>query len=310
MKDHVTLKAAEGHTSGAQGFWTSCILAKCHPETLERLQLRGCNLQGDLAELQRYSLKVLKLSGNVSSSMRSLIWTCLEFLDLRNTAVTGNISELTSGGPAAVQQGSRRLRVVVQKQEPDLLARAGHRRLQCHRWSVARPKRHWPESAEAGSLRDISELQSFWLACLFVAGSFLLRSSCWINEFRVHGLRGRGDFQHVGAHQSAPQRGPEAVSPAWEAGHLRQSVGHGRLGLPVSACKHLLPVRDRFMLQRDAGLSGGGGSREFGAGRSETFRNMLAIPHRANAPNQGECAGSIGACGCLYCLRQRASGAQ
>ena len=40
--------------------------------------------------------------------------------------------------------------------------------------------------------------------------------------------------------------------------------------------------------------------------RSETFRNMLAIPHRANAPNQGECAGSVGVSGCLYCLRQQA----
>ena len=69
-----------------------------HPEKLERLQLRGCNLQGDLEDLQHYSLKALKLSGNVSGSVHSLNVTRLEFLDLRNTAVTGNISEMTSGG--------------------------------------------------------------------------------------------------------------------------------------------------------------------------------------------------------------------
>ena len=69
-----------------------------HPERLERLQLRGCNLQGDLEDLQHYSLKALKLSGNVSGSVHSLNFARLEFLDLRNTAVTGNISEMTSGG--------------------------------------------------------------------------------------------------------------------------------------------------------------------------------------------------------------------
>ena len=68
------------------------------PERLERLQLRWCNLQGDLKDLQHYSLKALKLSGNVSGSVHSLNWTRLQLLDLRNTWVTGNISELTSGG--------------------------------------------------------------------------------------------------------------------------------------------------------------------------------------------------------------------
>ena len=95
-------------------------------------------------------------------------------------------------------------------------------------------KAHWPESAEAGSVRNMSELQSFWLPCLFVVGSFLLRSSCWINEFRVPGQRRRGDVQHVRAHQAERPKGLNAVSPSREAGHVRPSVGHGRLGLPAN----------------------------------------------------------------------------
>ena len=69
-----------------------------HPKGLHRLHLRGCNLQGGLENLRNYSLKALKLSGNVSGSVHFLNWTRLQLLDLRNTWVTGNISELTSGG--------------------------------------------------------------------------------------------------------------------------------------------------------------------------------------------------------------------
>ena len=53
-----------------------------YAEGLERLQLRWCNLQGDLEDLQHYSLKALKPSGNVSGSVHSLKVTRLDFLDL------------------------------------------------------------------------------------------------------------------------------------------------------------------------------------------------------------------------------------
>ena len=69
-----------------------------NPSKLRRLQLRWCNVGGTLEDLSNYTFQALKLSDNISGDIKSLDWSQLEFLDLRNaTAVTGNVSNLKSG---------------------------------------------------------------------------------------------------------------------------------------------------------------------------------------------------------------------
>eukprot|EP00438_Fugacium_kawagutii_P007820 Skav212599 [mRNA] locus=scaffold2176:18908:21782:- [translate_table: standard] len=62
---------------------------------LSRLSLRWCKLEGDLHDLRDFKrLKALKLSGpSIHGSLKDLKQK-LEFLDLRSTSVTGNVSQM------------------------------------------------------------------------------------------------------------------------------------------------------------------------------------------------------------------------
>ena len=62
---------------------------------LQRLQMRGCNMEGSLRDLKKYKLTLtaLKLSGtNITGSLQELDLSKMKFLDLGHTSVTGNVT--------------------------------------------------------------------------------------------------------------------------------------------------------------------------------------------------------------------------
>ena len=64
---------------------------------LQRLQMRGCNMEGSLRDLKKYKLTLtaLKLSGtNITGSLQELDLSKMKFLDLGHTSVTGNADDV------------------------------------------------------------------------------------------------------------------------------------------------------------------------------------------------------------------------